>query len=362
MKYYTITIIFIFAFASQVVIADDDLVKLNLKTENTKGVPWHPYSGNIFLDVKEWKIIHGDVDAKKYPEWDAEAVLTFESGSIVYPLGESDWVSAAPDTGEYWPWYYVWNIYNARGWVYGKYLTCGIDPDGGDYYRDTSRHGSSNKSWVELDDKGNEVKFVGSNPTAFPGRTEKPFVKKAEPNGDTIWEVAYNNTKAYELTKGSLNGSPDELISGLEQPVYITDIQTNPVTGDHWLIDFGRCRVYSVTQEGIIKIRITGLTSPTSLEVDEHGSVWINDFYNNRIVRVSAGGTLMAGLNGYRANFTAIDPRDGSLWISETAFDRIDKVSPEGEVVFSTTDYASPGNIWVDPDDGSAYIWISGRK
>ncbi len=362
MRYYTTVIIFTFIFTSFAACADGDPVKLNLKTENAKGVPWHPYSGNIFLDVKEWKVLHGDADARKYPEWDADVVLTLESGSTVYPLGESDWVTEDPKTGEYWPWYFVWNIYNARGWVYGKHLTCGVDPESNEYFRDTSRHGSSGKSWVALDDTGSEVKYVSANPAAFPGHTEKPFTKKLDRGGNAIWEVAFNNGAAYELTENSLNGTPEESISALEQPVYVTDVKVNPVSGDTWLIDYGRCRVHSVADDGTVKVTITGLTSPMSLEVDEHGSVWINDFYNDRIVRVSAGGTLMAGLKGYRANFASLDPRDGSLWISETSFDRINKVSPGGEVVFSSTDYKSPGDIWVDPEDGTAYVWVSGRN
>ncbi|MCP4230632.1 MAG: hypothetical protein GY771_10885 [bacterium] len=341
---------------------DDEPVKLVLKSENAKGVPWHPYSGQVFLDVREWKVLHGDVEAGKYPEFGADVVVTFESGSTVYPLGESDWVSADPQTGEYWPWYFVWNIYNARGWVYGKHLTCGVYPESGEYFRDTTRHGKSGNKWIALDEEGNEVKYVASNPTGFPGRTEKPFIKKLERGDDTVWKVAFNSTKAYELTKSSLEGNPDTVISGFDQPAYITDVKANPLTGDYWLIDYGRCRVYSVSADGTVEVKVTGLTSPMSLEVDEHGSVWINDFYNDRIVRVSAGGALMAGLKGYRANFTALDARDGSLWISETGFDRIDKVSPEGEVVFSTTDYKNPGDIWIDPDDGTAYIWVSGRN
>ncbi|HEY5762711.1 MAG TPA: NHL repeat-containing protein [Rhodocyclaceae bacterium] len=108
------------------------------------------------------------------------------------------------------------------------------------------------------------------------------------------------------------------------------------------------------------------LASPARLDVDAAGRVLVADPARGRLVRRAADGSLIEQIaTGGQPSAVAIDPA-GGFWVGDAGKGTVTRHDVDGQARFALGvgdgEFGQPGDIAVDPADGSIYVSDTARQ
>lgn len=147
----------------------------------------------------------------------------------------------------------------------------------------------------------------------------------------------------------------------------ILDIETNPITGDVWVIDrisllFAELK--RVSPEGNLRLPILQFTSPldAALEI-RTGALWIADSTDNIVIKLDSAGTqLFTIAELLNPIAVSVDQRTGDCWVADNHANRIFKIKSDGtEILASPVNLNAVQSISVNSSNGDVWVADSTR-
>ncbi|NIR48876.1 hypothetical protein GWN42_24265 [candidate division KSB1 bacterium] len=177
--------------------------------------------------------------------------------------------------------------------------------------------------------------------------------------GPTFTWVGDNSTRGiFKLTHDSRHR-----ILSVGQFATITDLESNPKTGEVWLIErisLVNGNVRKISPEGRVQEIVVRFTAPEDGAMDAvTGAFWIADSRNGLVVKLDSTGNQMFSLTEFSNPVAlSVDQRNGGCWLANQETNEVVKVSSDGmEIDYSHVELSALQTLVVNSSDGS--VWIS---